>query len=300
MTHYFYPMGVNGDGFLMHFPLCSYLQLKNSSLPDGKYIRGCLGFDVTIIQRLLYDMGFRLPVDGFYCTQTEEIIKSIQLKFPYIKADGVYNRDTRECIKKLINKNYRIVNYPHDTMVLVNKHNALPHYFVPDDLKIPDIPFSFAEDLPKRYLQKIAASSLEKLVKEAGKNKLNLAGVSGYRAFERQAEIFRDYYRRAPDEAVKFSARPGESEHQTGLAMDLSCPSVSFELEQIFGETDEGKWLKYNAHHFGFIIRYPKCMEHITGYQYEPWHVRYVGIKAAHEIASQDITLEEYIVRMTH
>ncbi len=95
--------------------------------------------------------------------------------------------------------------------------------------------------------------------------------------------------------ANKTVAYPGQSEHQTGLAMDVSSHKMGFKLHQSFGETIEGIWLANNAPKFGFIIRYPKGKEHITGYKYEPWHLRYVGVQVAEEIAQKGITLEEYL-----
>ena len=93
-------------------------------------------------------------------------------------------------------------------------------------------------------------------------------------------------------------ANPGFSEHQTGLAMDISSLSANRDLTEEFGETIEGKWLKENAHLFGFILRYPKGKESITGYQYEPWHFRYVGEKVAPIIFSKNLTLEEYFKKV--
>ena len=96
------------------------------------------------------------------------------------------------------------------------------------------------------------------------------------------------------EKAVQAVAVPGNSEHQTGLSMDISSESAQFALTEQFGETAEGKWLANNAHRFGFILRYPKGKEGITGYQYESWHYRYVGVKAATEIYENQLTLEEY------
>ncbi|WP_432409628.1 M15 family metallopeptidase [Wukongibacter sp. M2B1] len=95
--------------------------------------------------------------------------------------------------------------------------------------------------------------------------------------------------------ANQTSAKPGESEHQTGLAMDVSSPSVNFQLTQYYSQTREGKWLVENAPKHGFIIRYPAGKEYITGYNYEPWHIRYVGKNAAEFIMNENITLEEYL-----
>ena len=89
--------------------------------------------------------------------------------------------------------------------------------------------------------------------------------------------------------------KPGQSEHQSGLAADVSSPSVNYALTESFGKTDEGIWLAQNAHKFGFIIRFPDGKESITGYLYEPWHIRYVGESVATEIYAKDLTLEEYL-----
>ena len=96
--------------------------------------------------------------------------------------------------------------------------------------------------------------------------------------------------------ADTYSARAGHSEHQTGLAVDITSDSVNEELTVEFGETEEGKWVAENAHRFGFIIRYPEDKTLLTGYQYEPWHLRYVGIDAATEIYENGWILEEYIL----
>lgn len=188
-----------------------------------------------------------------------------------------------------------IITHYDSIEVLVNKEHALPAGYEPPDLTVPDIPFSFTEDLPKKRMRKEAATAMENLFAQAEREGLDLAGVSAYRSYRRQAEIFA-YNAKAigETEANRVSARPGESEHQTGLAIDVSSPSVGYQLSKKFAETTEGRWLKTNAHRHGFIIRYPQNKEEITGYQYEPWHLRYVGKKIAAEIYQNGLTLEEY------
>ena len=93
---------------------------------------------------------------------------------------------------------------------------------------------------------------------------------------------------------IVFRPKPGHSEHQTVLTMDVSSKSANNELELAFANTKEGKWLKENVHRAGFIIRYPKGKENITGYAYEPWHIRYVG-DIAESIYKDKLTLEEYM-----
>jgi len=183
-----------------------------------------------------------------------------------------------------------------DILVLVNKNRNLPADYKPNDLVIPNVRFSFEENIEKKYMRKEAAQALEELFNEAEKSGIYLYAVSGFRSYERQKYLFD--YRAARDgfeEANKLTAYPGQSEHQTGLAMDISCESLGFDLRQEFEQTAEGKWLKENAHKYGFIIRYPKGAEDITGYSYEPWHVRYVGKETADKIYERGITLEEYL-----
>ncbi|WP_337020524.1 M15 family metallopeptidase, partial [Oceanobacillus massiliensis] len=189
-----------------------------------------------------------------------------------------------------------VIANPYDQIALINKEHALPADYIPEDLVIPDVPFPFAEDLPKKQMREAAAKSLEQLFNKANEAGLELYAQSGYRSYERQDAIFAsNVLKHGEEEANTFSARPGESEHQSGLTMDITSPNVNFDLITEFGETEEGKWIQENAAEFGFIIRFPEGKEEITKYQYEPWHLRFVGKKAAKDIMSQGITLEEYL-----
>lgn len=181
-------------------------------------------------------------------------------------------------------------------LLLVNKEYALPQGYVPEDLVVPDIPFSFEEYLPKKLVKKEVAEALEEMFNSAKADGIDLYAVSGYRSYDRQDQIFRYNVNQHGEEyANQFSARPGESEHQTGLSMDVSSSSVNYGLIQQFGETEEGKWVSENASKYGFIIRYPESKQEITGYIYEPWHLRYIGKEAATIIDQKQITLEEYL-----
>lgn len=183
-----------------------------------------------------------------------------------------------------------------DILVLVNKKRHLDSSYKPSDLVIPNVKFSFDEEREKKYMRKEAAEALEELFEQAYKDGMYIFALSGYRSYGTQKWLFENKASEiGEEEANKIIARPGESEHQTGLAMDITSQSVQFDLKTKFGETEEGKWVKDNAHKFGFIIRYAKDKEGITGYNYEPWHLRYVGKKAAEEIHNKGIALEEYL-----
>lgn len=181
--------------------------------------------------------------------------------------------------------------------VVVNKQRSLPDpsHFVPEDLVKPDVPFSFTGENERRYLRSEAAKALEELFQRAKEEGIQITAVSGYRTYGTQKAIYNNNLKTKGEEHTRrYSAFPGTSEHQTGLAMDVSSPSVNNSLEDSLGKTKEGIWLAYNAPDFGFIIRYPEGKEDITGYAYEPWHLRYVGKELAQTISEQEITLEEF------
>lgn len=184
-----------------------------------------------------------------------------------------------------------------DTLVLVNKSHAVSADKVPPDLTRPNVQFS--NDAWNKLMRKEAALALEELFEKAGDEDVDLLAVSGYRSYQSQAAIFA--YRASQvgeTEANRFSARAGQSEHQTGLAMDITCPDVDNQLSQNFGSTPEGQWVAEHAANFGFIIRYQQGKENITGYSYEPWHIRYVGVEAARAISDNGLTLEEFLAQM--
>lgn len=189
----------------------------------------------------------------------------------------------------------QVVTNSESIYVVVNKERFLPEGYVPTDLVEPQVKFSFDGPHEKRQLRQEAASALEELFAKADEDGMTLNAVSGYRSEKRQSSLYNTYVQTQGEEyANRVSAKPGTSEHQTGLTIDVSSPSVSNELEQVFGDSAEGKWLAEHAHEFGFIIRYPQDGEDITGYMYEPWHIRYVGKEAAAAIYEQGTTMEQF------
>jgi D-alanyl-D-alanine carboxypeptidase len=178
--------------------------------------------------------------------------------------------------------------------VVVNRDHPLPSSYKPKDLTAPDIPFIFDGKHEKRLLRDPAARAAEELFAAAGQDGIHLYGVSGYRSYETQKALFAFNVRsKGEAHAVRYSAVPGASEHQTGLALDVTAESVDFRLLPAFAGTKEGRWLAAHAHEYGFVIRYPADKEHITGYAYEPWHIRYVGPGTALSAYTYDVTLEE-------
>lgn len=164
-------------------------------------------------------------------------------------------------------------------ILLVNKEYALPMGYDPGE-----------DPEAKEYLDKMIAAFYE----ETGKT---LTAYSGYRTYEYQKGLFNRYAEKdGYDNAVMYSAKPRHSEHESGLAYDIGGSDQSYWLEEEFEGTEEGIWLRDNGHRFGFILRYPKDKTYITGYIYEPWHFRYIGIEHATNVYEMDITLEEYLL----
>ncbi len=142
-----------------------------------------------------------------------------------------------------------------------------------------------------------AREAFEALAAEAKLSDYELVAFSTYRSFDYQQQLYDRYVSNdGVDAADRYSARPGYSEHQTGLAFDIG--ELHFEqhfARESFGETPAGQWLAANAHKYGFIMRYPNGKEKITGYMFEPWHFRYVGVDHAKKIYEANTTLEEYL-----
>ena len=187
------------------------------------------------------------------------------------------------------------INKLNDTtnIVLVNKNNKLESQYIPGNLVKPNIPFVEGAIEEEKQVSEVVSKSIEKLFTQAREEGIYLLGSSGYRSYETQRDI---YENRVKSQGIKkanqYVAKPGNSEHQTGLCIDVT------NTDRWFIEiTKEARWLKENAYRFGFIIRYPKDKENITKIQYEPWHIRYVGEDIAKYIYEYDLTLEEYIDR---
>lgn len=182
--------------------------------------------------------------------------------------------------------------------VLVNKEYGLAEDFVPDNLVTVDVP-TISEMLEVNQMNKVASDQLTQLFDAAKRAGHDLYALSGYRSYQTQDTLYNNYVAQHGQEAAsKFSAQPGHSEHQTGLAMDVTSAAVNYELSQAFGETEEGKWIAENAFRFGFILRYLQGKEHITGYMYEPWHFRYVGKEMAQLLHERELTYEEYLAEL--
>jgi D-alanyl-D-alanine carboxypeptidase len=187
---------------------------------------------------------------------------------------------------------------PTSIWVIANKQRPLnPKTYAPSDLVVPNIPLRSNITSTEKQVRQPMAMALETMVAAAKTEGLSLNLQSGYRSYSFQVSLYNRYVQQQGQAvADSQSARPGYSEHQTGLAADLGSVShPECDVEACFGTTLEGKWLAANAYKYGFIIRYPQGLQNITGYIYEPWHVRYIGVDLATELHDTGVqTLEQF------
>lgn len=174
-----------------------------------------------------------------------------------------------------------------DKLMIINKYNYVTNSFLVNNLvKVNEFTIN------DMYLEKEAMEAFVKMARDAYIEGYNIRCVSSYRTIEYQENLYNKYVKKdGISLADTYSARPGFSEHHTGLAIDIDNTKISY---NDFENTKEFIWMNENAHKYGYILRYQKGKEDITGYMYEPWHYRYVGINIATYIKENNITYEEY------
>ncbi len=214
----------------------------------------------------------------------------------YLKYKKENKNLSDEQIIKNVNMNLDLKQYE-DTIkaknlntekVLVNKYYYLEEDYVPDNL----------EEINKQYalngmkLVDVAKEAFEDMAKDAKKEDLTIVAMSSYRSYDYQVDLYNRYAKKDGTEAADtYSGRPGHSEHQTGLAVDVYNEEKDYTN---FEKTDEYEWMIKHAHEYGFILRFPKDKEKETGYHFESWHYRYVGQEIAKYIKEHNISFEEY------
>ena len=182
-----------------------------------------------------------------------------------------------------------------DVLVLVNKLHAVSKNYKPTDMVAIKGSYTTNQGLE---MKADAYKAFKKMRKAAKADGIRFKICSAYRTYSTQKWLYNNYLNTMGKKLRDIrSAYPGRSEHHTGYAIDLVTKSTGWTLTQDFAKTSEGKWINKHCAEYGFIIRYPKGKTDITGYDYEPWHLRYVGVDAAEEITEQGITLEEYLKR---
>ncbi len=239
--------------------------------------------------------------------QTKKYIQSLKSKINYYiptyqqryidykqKHWNLSDEDVVTYVNLNLDKNFYTNTFPspyqNTKYILINKFYYVDKKYVPNHLKI-------IKNCTKGniYLVEEALTHFEQMCKDIKKENLNIRAISAYRDYNYQLNLYNRYLVNDTKENVDtYSARPGYSEHQSGLTVDIDNLVTDF---NDFESTDEFLWMQKNAYKYGFILRYPKDKENITGYMYESWHYRYVGKKVATYIKKHNITFDEYYAR---
>ncbi len=204
-------------------------------------------------------------------------------------------------VPEAFDKKARSIDDSASVWVVANKLRRLnPASYAPA-VAAPAMQLRLSASSPEMQVSTLALADLERLNAAAKAAGLPMMLASGYRSYQSQTAVYANEVKRyGQAQADRQSARPGHSEHQTGLAIDLAPASGKCLIAECFGELPEGQWLAAHAHEYGFIIRYSQGKEAITGYLYEPWHLRYVGSELAAEVnrlktaTNSSPTLEEF------
>jgi D-alanyl-D-alanine carboxypeptidase len=213
-----------------------------------------------------------------------------------VMVTGIQNAGT----SSVFDKTQFSIDDPASLWVVVNKLRPLPSGYVPADLVVPHVKLQLSPKSERMHVRAEMAGPLRDLFSAAQKDGYHFTLLSGYRSEAYQKKIYSQYVRKLKTRADAASAQPGYSEHQTGLAVDLDrdkdlrCLTLA-----CFAAMPEARWLEFHAHEYGFIVRYEKGKEGITGYEYEPWHLRYVGKELAEELFSKQETMEEFFGTQT-
>lgn len=227
---------------------------------------------------------------SYYKEENLDRYKNYQTNNPDLSIEDIVTRVNLNLDKTPYTDTIPAVNL-NTNYLLVNKFNYLDSNYIPENLELLDN--SYAKS--GIYLVKEAKDHIEKLIDQAKNDGMNIRIASAYRSYTYQENLYNNYVKNdGVENADTYSARAGYSEHQTGLAVDVTRAYDNFNN---FENTDEYNWMLENAANYGFILRYPKDKEDITTYIYEAWHYRYVGIELAQKIKASNLTFDEYYVR---
>ena len=309
-------IAVLGSGFILY---CSYLCIKNmNTISTESDIKGKeISSDEYIYKEDLLHLGYDLKdievienkisnidVKEYFLKEKYDNVTSYINALYFIPKNidryvNYYNKNKNMSYDNVIlnvNMNldyefYTNINTLHDYLdvtALVNKYNKLPDNYEIDDLVTLDEEYSTRGE----KIREIAYKDLKVMFDKAREDGINLNVISGYRTSEKQNTLFNNSVKKnGIEHALMYSAKMGHSEHQLGLAIDINTTQESFK------NTNEYKWLKNNSYKYGFIERYKENKENITGFAYEPWHYRYIGIDNATKVFTENITYEEYVIK---
>ena len=221
----------------------------------------------------------------FYKKENLERYKKYSISNPDLNSKDIVLRVNMNLDNSFYTNTKEVKEF--NLLMLVNKYNYLAKDFeVPNLVKVEE----YAKE--GMYLEEKANEAFVKMASDIKKEGYNLRAISTYRTYDYQSNLYNNYAKRdGVNNADTYSARPGFSEHHTGLAIDVDNIT---KIYTDFEETEEFTWMQENSYKYGFILRYPKDKENITGYIYEPWHYRYVGLSVAKYIHENNLTFEEY------
>jgi len=243
--------------------------------------------DILWLQESLKIAGFYTARDGSFGPSTEKTLKAFQTANNL--ESHAYDSLTYDLLYEI--RKEKLAPKFGTNLVLLNKLYYLPSDYIPDHLREVKVDKNKYMELPEHV-----AVSVEQMFMDAKADDINIVLASAYRSYDYQENIFsRRVANYGFEEAEKVVAIPGESEHQTGLAIDITSEAMNFGLGQEFENDPVFEWMMENCYKYGFILRYPKGREDDTGYIYEPWHYRYIGdVEIAEMLMTQDLILEEY------
>jgi LAS superfamily LD-carboxypeptidase LdcB len=271
-----------------------YAYAKNFGI-NRSLKKGDSGRDVKILQNILkMEVDKKLPITGIFADKTEKSLIKFQKKYN-LTPTGYLDEETLNKINELY---YKLLcpspekDYPDFLLYPVSKKNPLPLDYIPPDLINITNQVSSVGII---CLRKEAAKSLITMLNDAKKEGLDIIVISGFRRPEIQKFLYYSYIRVYGKKALDIIAQAGHSEHQLGTAVDLDSKTYQTKLTSRFEETPEGKWLKENSWKYGFVMSYPRAAKEITGYDYEPWHFRYIGKEHAAIVANLNLIPNQYL-----
>jgi D-alanyl-D-alanine carboxypeptidase len=257
--------------------------------------KGNSGMDVKILQNILrLEIDKNLPITGYFGEKTKRYLIKLQNKYN-LRPIGYLDPETLDKINQLY---YQLLcpapekQYPDFLLYPVSKNNPLPLDYIPPDL------VNITNKVSSKgiiCLRKEAAENLLEMLNDAKKEGLDIIVISGFRRPEIQEFLYYSYIKVYGKKTLDIIARAGHSEHQLGTAVDLDSGKIKTNIEKYFAYTPEGKWLSENSWKYGFVMSYPPNASKITGYDYEPWHFRYIGKEHARIVKSLNLVPLKYL-----
>lgn len=303
-----------GNDAIVAYSLGNFL---STQLEDEQRVGGVLSFDIIKEDKIKIENILFTPTYQYYTWDdpTEEDLESRKnIKIIYLPEISElesedYYIELLNMVKEVIEDEYLsyLPTEPYSDIIyldnnnlnletIVNKHYCLDSEYIPENLIVPNVQLSTRTSEDVHYISQVVEDDLIEMFDAASDEGINLVFTSGYRSYETQESLYGSYVATNGVEAADmFSARPGCSEHQTGIAFDIGTESTDALGVDAFNGTDAAEWIANNSYKYGFIVRYPEDKTYITQYDYESWHLRYVGRTVANEIHESNVTLEEYV-----